>query len=414
MAQAGAPGRARFGDVFRIGEFRVLWLAQAQSLAGDQLARVALAVLVFERTSSAVLTALTYSLTFLPALVTAPFLSGLADRYPRRSVMAAADTARGCLVALMVVPGVPLAVMMVLLVAMVCLQPLFAGARNATLPSVLTGDRYQVGMGVVAMTDYLAQIGGFVAGGALVTALGGPRTALAADALTYLASAALIRFGIGPHRPDAGAGVGAAADRGVRGFALAGIRLVFGDRRLLGLAGLIWLYGFFIAPEALAAPYAAELGAGTIAVGLLMAADPAGALIGTLLITRLIPFAPRQRLMVPLALATGVPLMLSAVEPSLPRSLALWTVNGVLTTYIVLAQARFVTAVPDALRARAIGAASAGLQTAQGLGVLLAGVLAEAFQPSVAVALCGAAGTVGAAVLAYTCRPGRVPLPDDG
>lgn len=404
MVRTGPTERVRYGDVFRIGEFRVLWLAQAQSLVGDQLARLALAVLVFGETSSAVLTALTYSLTFLPALVTAPFLSGLADRHPRRTVMAAADAARGALVALMVIPGVPLPVMMVLLVAMVCLQPLFAGARNATLPTVLTGDRYQVGMGIVAMTDYFAQIAGFVAGGALIGVLGGPRTALALDAVTYLASAALVRFGIRPHRPSAEAGEPGGAGRWP---ALAGIRLLVRDRRLVGLAGLIWLYGFFIAPEALAAPYAAELGAGTLAVGLLMAADPAGAFAGTMLITRLVPPGPRQRLMVPLALLTGTPLVLSAIAPSLPVSLALWVVNGALTAYIVLAQARFVTAVPDTVRARAIGAASAGLQTAQGLGVLLAGALAEATRPSVAVAVCGAAGTLGAAVLALVCRPDR-------
>jgi hypothetical protein len=58
---------------------------------------------------------------------------------------------------------------------------------------------------------------------------------------------------------------------------------------------------------------------------------------------------------------------------------------GALSTYMTLAQVAFTRAVPDALRARAIGLASAGLQTAQGLGVLLAGAIAEAIPPADAV-----------------------------
>jgi len=44
---SGGPAeRTTFGSVLAVAEFRWLWLAGAQSHAGDQLARVALAVLV--------------------------------------------------------------------------------------------------------------------------------------------------------------------------------------------------------------------------------------------------------------------------------------------------------------------------------------------------------------------------------
>lgn len=54
----------------------MLWLAEVLSLLGDQLARVALSVLVFDRTGSALLTGLVYGLSFLPALVAGPLLGG--------------------------------------------------------------------------------------------------------------------------------------------------------------------------------------------------------------------------------------------------------------------------------------------------------------------------------------------------
>jgi MFS family permease len=401
MTEPAVQERARFREVLGIAEFRVLLVAQSQSRIGDQLARVALALLVYDQTSSAALTTLVYALTYLPPLLSAPWLTGLADRYPRRTVMVVTDLFRALLVALMAIPGMPLPATAVLLVAMTCPQPLFSGARNATLPAILDGDRFPVGMSIVSTTDYLAQIAGFTVGGVLVAFLGGPHVALAIDAVTYLVSAGLVRRGIGPHRP-AGGGQGTST---TGRFALASIGVIFGDRRLAGIAGLLWLFGFYLAPTALAAPYAHEIGAGKTAVGILMAADLPGAVLGGLLVAR-IPPAVRGRLMIPLAIVTGLPLLATAMAPRLPLTLLLWAGSGVLSSYMVLAQVALSRAVPDDLRARTIGVAAAGLQTAQGLGVLLAGALAEVMSPAASIALCAAAGSACAILISVACRPG--------
>ena len=50
--------QASYREVFAIREFRGLWTAQVLSYAGDQFAQVAIAVLVYHRTGSALLTAL--------------------------------------------------------------------------------------------------------------------------------------------------------------------------------------------------------------------------------------------------------------------------------------------------------------------------------------------------------------------
>jgi len=52
---------AGFAAVLRGREFRLLWLADAQSLLGDQLGRVALSVLVYDRTGSGLVTAVVYT-----------------------------------------------------------------------------------------------------------------------------------------------------------------------------------------------------------------------------------------------------------------------------------------------------------------------------------------------------------------
>ncbi|GAA3670513.1 hypothetical protein GCM10022224_038410 [Nonomuraea antimicrobica] len=92
-----APAQRRtatFAAVLAVGEFRALWLAELFSQVGDQVARVAIAVLVYDRTGSAALTGLAYALTYLPSLVGGLTLSWIGDRYPRREVIFVVDLTR--------------------------------------------------------------------------------------------------------------------------------------------------------------------------------------------------------------------------------------------------------------------------------------------------------------------------------
>src|SRR6202021_3903289 len=110
--RVAAPHRpSTFRQVFAVSEFRALWTAQVLSVAGDQLARVALTLLVFARTHSALLAAITFAVSIVPAFVGGLTLSGLADRLPRRQVMIASDLIRVVLVAIMAIPGLPVFLM---------------------------------------------------------------------------------------------------------------------------------------------------------------------------------------------------------------------------------------------------------------------------------------------------------------
>jgi len=79
-----AGGGVAFRDVLAVREFAGLWGAWVLSVMGDQFARVALSLLVFDRTGSAALTAATYALTFLPALDGGQFEACIAEPSPRR------------------------------------------------------------------------------------------------------------------------------------------------------------------------------------------------------------------------------------------------------------------------------------------------------------------------------------------
>jgi MFS family permease len=101
--KANAP--SRMGATLANVEYRTLWFAEAQSSAGDQLAKVALAILVYGRTNSALWAAIVYALTFLPALAGGLGLAHLADRYPRRTVLSTCAALQAVLVGLMAIPG---------------------------------------------------------------------------------------------------------------------------------------------------------------------------------------------------------------------------------------------------------------------------------------------------------------------
>src|SRR5262245_37264624 len=137
-----------FRDVMRVREFRALWLAELISVCGDQLARVALAVLVYQRTSSATLTALTYALTFAPALLGGTVLAGLADQFPRRAVLITSDLVRAVLAGALALPGVPLGVVWAAVFGLALAGAPFKAAQLALLPTVLDEQRYPVGLAV--------------------------------------------------------------------------------------------------------------------------------------------------------------------------------------------------------------------------------------------------------------------------
>ncbi|HET6744145.1 MAG TPA: MFS transporter [Kribbella sp.] len=393
----GVIERARWRDVFGHAEFRALFLAGVLSVAGDQIARVALSVLVFDRTESAGLTALTYALTYVPDLLFGPLLAGFADRYPRRAVMIVTDLARAILVACMAIQALPLLAVILLLLGLQAFGAPFNAARAATLPAVLPGDHYVLGKAANDMVVQFSQVLGFGFGGAVVVAVG-TSGGMLLDALTFLLSAGLVAFGV-HRRPTPRTDTDAPPRSYFRDLG-AGLSLVARTPKLRTLVLLATIAGFYVTVEGLAVPYAHEIGHGTTAAGLLLAASPAGAVLGMWAITKWQP-EQRMRLLGPLAVLACLPLVLCFGALNLPATLALWALSGLASSYHLPTSAAFVQAVPDAQRGQAFGVASTALKSSQGIGILLAGLLADRWSPSVALGTMGAAGTC-AALLAGT------------
>ena len=414
---SGGPVRqATFREVFGVREFRPLFGTFLLSTIGDELARVALTVLVYQRTESPLLAAVTFAIGHLPWLLGGPLLSTLADRLPRHRVLIATDAARAVLVALLAIPGTPLPILLGLLFLIALCAPPFESARSALMADILEGDQYAVATSLSNISLQLAQVIGFLAAGALV-AVFNPAVALLVDAGTFAVSALWLwaRLTRRP-APLAEAGEG---PRSLWHDAVDGLQFIGRTPRLLAIVGVLWLGTMFaFASEGVAAPWADELGQATTAVGLLLAANPLGATIGGLVIARLVAPDRRDRLVLPLVVLTLLAVLaaglvaLVAGPGSVPFAavIVLMFLSGLASAWTIPLNVSFVQAVPSAYRGRAFGVAVSGLYGVQGIGALAAGLAAEGVPPSGVVALSGGLGLIAVipALVAYRRTQARM------
>ncbi|GAA1693501.1 MFS transporter [Fodinicola feengrottensis] len=359
--------RPRMRDVLGNREFRALWLAESQSTAGDQLAKVALMVLVYSRTGSALWAAGVFALTFLPALAGGLGLSQIADRFPRRTVLVVSSCGQAVCVGLMAVPGMPLVVLCVLVVLTQFLLAPANAAQNALAREVIEGDEtYVRSQDLRQISNNTIQLVGLAGGGLLIAAIG-TSPALAIDAATCVLAALTVWFLLSP-RPSPGG-------QFTSWFASSG--WVFKQPRMRVMFILSWLVGLAVIAEGLAAPLADELHAGRAAVGWLLAADPLGFILGAYVLSRFFHAQTRLRMVGILCTASLTTLVLFFIRPSLPVALILLVVAGATGAYHISVISAVSTWTPPEFRGGTNGVFRTGLRVSQGLGIAAGGAVAQ-------------------------------------
>lgn len=395
MSTAGTAATAKvtFGQVFAEREYRVLWAAQIVSIAGDQFARVAIAVLVYGRTRSALLAAVSFAVTALADTAGGLGVAWVADRWPLRRVMITCDVTCLGLVLVMAVPGLPLGVLIGLLFMVgLAFQPFLAARMKVNL-RVLGPERFSRGAAITISTYQLGQLGGFAAGG-VVAAVAGTRPALLIDAASFGVSAMLIRFGLGPQP---------AARRNKPGLR-ACIRVIFGRPGPRTALLMLWMAAFFAVAEGIAVPLAHQLGGGAITAGWLLAGTTAGAAAGPQIWTGLVKEAAQMRFAAVMPLAGSTVLLLFALPPLFATALAIVVVSGLFTGYFATADLVLFGDLPEEYQGKASGLTGAGMSLGQGVMMIAAGALAQRISPALVIAACGAAGVAAAVPLMLAWR----------
>jgi predicted MFS family arabinose efflux permease len=402
-----AGARATYRSVFAVGEFRVLFATLLMFVLGFEFEILGLSVLVYTQTRSAFWTAFAFSMGFAPQVLGGALFTSLADRLPPRLLISAGlftRAAPGLVIGLW--PALPVPAMLALVAVAATATPVFTAAGSAVLPDVLDGDRYVLGRSMFSLTGSATQIIGLGIGGAILAALPAPRLLLAAG-LSLLAAAVVARLGLRP-RPARADG---RARRGIVRATMAGNLELLADRTVRGLLLAQWLPAWFVTgAESLIVPYAGSLGLPPSSASPLLAATPAGMLLGDVVLGRFCRPAARQRLAFPLAALMGVPLLALAFRPPLPVTGAVMFACGFGFAYVLGVQQPFLDSLPDRLRGQAFGLNSTGMMTGQGLIPPVAGGLAAAFGAGPAMAVAGAV-TILAALLLRAPLTGQASSP---
>ena len=315
-----APSR-RVGlrDVFAQAEYRRLWSARTASQWGDVFATVALSLLVFDLTGSPLGVSAVVFAEIVPVLLLAPFAGTLVDRLPRVPVMIGADLWRAVLATSLIFVGDQVAAVYAIAFGLSLGAVLFNPAANSALPALVREDELVAANSGIWTAAVLSQIALAPVAGILYAAVGaGP--AFGINAVSFVVSAALLT---GLRLPAA---VASTERRGFFAEAVAGVRLLAGDRllRALGAGQLLAALSAGATSALLVVLARDHLDLAPSGYGLLLGAIGVGAVLGPVVLTRLVsdprrpafvfgPYVLRGLVDVVLATFTAVPLALVAL-----------------------------------------------------------------------------------------------------
>jgi MFS family permease len=379
------------------------------SACGDFLAATSLALVLQQRSHAGIAVSALLIAAALPVAVLGPLTGRLADRADSRTLLVAAGLLQAVVAAVLAFTSQPIA-MIGLVALLACGVAVTQPTLAALTPEMVRPQDLPRASGLGQIATSIGALAGPALAGLLVGQVG-PRPALLADAVSYLALVAaglLIRTRRRPRRTAEGAPIVAwrlSGDRVLTTFFAALFVVVAG-------VGAINVFEIFFVRD--------TLGASATVYGLVVASWTVGMLIGSALITRL----PSRHFNGPVALAlmaaTCLPVLLAASVGSAGWLFPLWIGGGVFNGAINVMGAVIVAdrVVPQA-RGRAYALMGAVAQTAGMLGFLGAGPLVDRIAPRELVAVCAAAGLLAALAClpmvrsAVRLEPPRDPAPGE-
>ncbi|QOD44569.1 MFS transporter [Clavibacter zhangzhiyongii] len=418
--------------------FALVWVAQALSSFGEYV--LAATVTVWLATGLApgdpalpLYIGAVIGATSLPRLVLAPFAGVLVDRWPARRVMVAADLARaGLLMPLLVIAVTGPAPVVIgavigtqLLIA--CASQLFDPARAALVQVVVPADRRADAAGRSLLASTGVGILSAMIGPAVYAGLG-PVPALVMDAVSFLASAALVlavrergatTAQVAPAGADAHGTVASAGAR-LRAELAAGIRVVRTSPRLRILVAGLAAYGVTLGVNnaTLALLALTTMGLTAAEYGAVTAMFAVGGLVGSLTAPPLVARLRPERALPAALVALGATYAAySTVRAFLPAAVLMGLAGLVFSVFLVAQGPILQAEAPVGTMGRVSSLAAtvqagsslvATVVTAQALALLAPAAQPAAYPVAVATAAV-VMGGAGLALVAGLVSRGRGP-----
>jgi MFS family permease len=357
------------GDVWRLAA------GSAASNTGNWAATVALALVVDARTGSAVWLSAGLLFTQVPSALAAPLSGMIADRLDRKRTMIICDLLGAAAYAAMAVTGSPLGLITLGALAALLHSP-FGPASRAAVPNLAGDGDLAWANGTLAAASDAGQLAGPALGGVLY-AVAGAGGAFAANAVSFVVSAALIAAVRGRFRstnPDT------ETSTPQTGSIWAGARFLWRNRTLLALtvAGAVT----FLATDIVAVadlPLIRHFGAGGVGYGIMNVAWGAGGLTGALIAARIVSKDNETAAAVLGVLVLGIFVAAVGISPwfaLVPLFSLLFAVSD--SFAFVGFSGIYQRGTPDAVRGRMFAAAGAITTIASAAGYGFAGFLVTA------------------------------------
>jgi len=342
---------------------------------------IAIPWFVLQTTGSATQTGITGFFTILPVVLAGFFGGALIDRLGYKPTSVIADLASGVTTALIpllyLTTGLEFWHLMVLVFLGALLDAPGNTARAALLPELAE----QAGMPIERVTSLInviergARLIGAPLAGFLIGIIG-IANVLWLDAASFVVSAAIIGFLIpAPKLPEN-------EKRSGRYFEelIEGLRFIAHDSLILAIVVMVMLINFLdaIFGGVLQPVYVREVFGNALDLGLLIAANGGGAVVGGLIFAAIGHRLPRHATFVAALVFTGLRFWVYAIYPPL--------IVLILVTFITsigagpvnpIIDAIELERVPQTMRGRVFGAVIAGAWIAMPLGMLLGGILTD-------------------------------------
>ncbi len=382
----------------RVREFRVLLISYTINRAGDVIGALALAVVVFAATGSALATAALFlAAQFVPGLI-GPGIVSRIDRAAPGRILPGLYTAECFLFLLLAVVIHRVGVAPIIVLAFIDGTLAFAGrtiTRSATASTLVPHDLMPEGKAAFNVALAAAMIGGPVLAGVAVSLLGAS-TALALDGASFFVAAVLIWSAPGLRVvPDGAAGgAGAPGTRGPEGAdrrLRAGLRYISGNPTLRALIfgeGLAFVFFYLVVPVTVVyAERSLHAGAGGYAA--ILAGWGVGIAIGSGIQVRVARrVGPTMILLSTAAVAAGY--LGTAAAPTLAVACAASVVGGIGNgTQWASVETAIHQVVDEAFRTRTAAVLEALAAIAPGIGIVVGGMLTALFSPRAAYLAAG-------------------------
>ena len=361
----------------RLADFRKLWVGQLVSVVGDKLHQIAMGVMVYVITGSALQMGLMLAMTALPALLFGLAAGAYVDRWDKRRTMIASDLSRAVLVL-----GVPYAVHVsvylayVLAFVVASIGLFFQPAKQAFISELVDEDELLRANSLDQASTSAAELLGLGVAGALVALLGYGR-AFWLDSATFLFSAgaiALIRY-----RPAHQEFEAAEGGTKLTTEVLDGMRFIANNPTLRGLLA-VWMTAALGFGSALTISYLLALqryDAGAQGLAALDIGITVGLLVGSLTVA--LPRKLNEGWKIVSAMVVfGTVLSALALADRIAYAIPLLAVTGAANMWFLVPSITLVQRLtPDPLRGRVLAARGTVTAVVSVAGMLLGGVMIQ-------------------------------------